>query len=237
MSKPPPASAVVQPLVLPRPLKHKYFALRHGHSIPNEQGLIVSTMANGLKPEFGLTDRGRQQAQEAGHSITIAVPVIAERYPARKIIFLVSPFSRAQDTANLAAQFVRERLGSSVSVEIRTIRALRERDFGEQLELQPDKRYAEVWAEDNLNKSSSSFGAESVAQVWNRVARVVYSTEQAEQAPSLVFLVSHGDTLQITQAGFADIPLHTHRSLKHLNQAEWRELLSPGTAPVLRSKL
>ena len=40
--------------------------LRHGRSKPNEAGLIVSSLKNGIKREHGLSATGREQAKEAG---------------------------------------------------------------------------------------------------------------------------------------------------------------------------
>ena len=40
--------------------------LRHGRSKPNEAGLIVSSLRNGIKREHGLSATGREQAKEAG---------------------------------------------------------------------------------------------------------------------------------------------------------------------------
>ena len=40
--------------------------LRHGRSKPNEAGLIVSSLENGIKREHGLSATGREQAKEAG---------------------------------------------------------------------------------------------------------------------------------------------------------------------------
>jgi broad specificity phosphatase PhoE len=40
--------------------------LRHGRSLPNEAGIIVSSLDNGVKPEHGLAEAGKQQAAAAG---------------------------------------------------------------------------------------------------------------------------------------------------------------------------
>ncbi|KAK9912451.1 hypothetical protein M0R45_036314 [Rubus argutus] len=47
-------------------LRNKYWVLRHGRSIPNERGLIVSSMENGTLPEYQLAPGGVNQAQLAG---------------------------------------------------------------------------------------------------------------------------------------------------------------------------
>ena len=40
--------------------------LRHGRSLANEKGIIVSTYENGLPPNYGLHKPGCQQAVQAG---------------------------------------------------------------------------------------------------------------------------------------------------------------------------
>jgi len=40
--------------------------LRHGRSLANEKGIIVSTYQNGLPPNYGLHETGCQQAVQAG---------------------------------------------------------------------------------------------------------------------------------------------------------------------------
>lgn len=40
--------------------------LRHGRSLANEKGIIVSTYENGLPPNFGLHETGKQQALQSG---------------------------------------------------------------------------------------------------------------------------------------------------------------------------
>lgn len=223
-----------------QPLRHRYFILRHGHSIPNGKKLIVSSMDEGVKPEYGLTARGRDQALAAGRDIAARVGDLrsAPGFSDAPVMFLVSPFSRAQETAKLACSEL-SRAGER-RVSFATEKRLRERFFGA-LELQPDTNYPKVWAEDEARRGSSSFGAEAVEDVWSRVRNVVTETEaRYPGARCLVFLVAHGDTLQITQTAMAARPLHSHRSLKHLNQAEWREVTPAGgrlPVPAPRARL
>jgi broad specificity phosphatase PhoE len=44
----------------------RIFVVRHGESTANASGTIVSDPQNGCKDEYGLTERGREQAREAG---------------------------------------------------------------------------------------------------------------------------------------------------------------------------
>jgi broad specificity phosphatase PhoE len=47
---------------------NRYWVLRHGKSIPNERGLVVSSMENGVLPEYQLAPDGVAQARLAGES-------------------------------------------------------------------------------------------------------------------------------------------------------------------------
>ena len=205
------------PAALPRALRHTYFSLRHGHSVPNARGIICATMRNGTLPAYGLSATGEGQATAAGGKLA-EHPAVGQ---ASTVVFVSSPFTRALETARLAsAALARARPGLSVRVVVEA--DLRERHFG-QLELQPDTRYPEAWAEDAARVAPSPLGVEPVDSVWRRVrATVVRHDAAVSPAGAVVVLVSHGDTLQLTECGFRGQPLPTHRSLRHLNQAEFR---------------
>jgi hypothetical protein len=49
-------------------LKNRYWVVRHGKSIPNERGLIVSSIQNGILSQFQLAPDGVIQAQRAANS-------------------------------------------------------------------------------------------------------------------------------------------------------------------------
>jgi broad specificity phosphatase PhoE len=212
-------------------LQHRYVVLRHGESIPNERKIVCASMANGVKPEYGLSPLGRQQATAAGHSLAAGLrPFLStaawrgtpgSREP-RGVHFVVSPFSRAQETAALAVAA----MGLDAAAVVTTHDDLRERCFGA-LELQPDTSYGTVWAEDEAGAEASCVGAEHVRDVWARVQGVVAAAEQRFAAPTVVVLVAHGDTLQIAEAGFRGRRLGEHRALPHLSQAQWRDLQEP----------
>ncbi|KAG4952761.1 hypothetical protein JHK85_039160 [Glycine max] len=62
-------------------VKNRYWVLRHGKSIPNERGIIVSSMENGTRPEFQLASDGVHQAQLAAQSFQKQViQDLRERY-------------------------------------------------------------------------------------------------------------------------------------------------------------
>jgi broad specificity phosphatase PhoE len=49
-------------------LKNRYWVVRHGKSIPNEWGLIVSSIQNGILSQFQLAPDSVIQAQRAANS-------------------------------------------------------------------------------------------------------------------------------------------------------------------------
>ena len=96
-----------------------------------------------MLPEFALAPLGREQACAAGTALKASLGDAA-----RPPLVYASPFSRTQETARLAV----EQLGDG-RVEIATETALRERYFGDGLEGQPDSRYADVWAADEVRQA------------------------------------------------------------------------------------
>ncbi len=187
-------------------LSNRYFAMRHGHSIANQQGIIVSHPDNGID-QFGLSELGRTQVkaslQDSGlHDVNT--------------IIVSSDFSRARESAEVACAL----LGcvAAISFDLR----LRERNFGE-LELTSDSGYKDVWREDAANSDSHHRGVESVNEVMSRVTSVVTEYE-VQYSNATILLVSHGDALQILQTAFARIEGSAHRQLDHLHTAQIRQL-------------
>lgn len=64
----PPPPKMAEP-TRPRAWRNTYWLLRHGRSTANERDLIVSHLANGEQPEWGLTEEGRAQAAAAGEQL------------------------------------------------------------------------------------------------------------------------------------------------------------------------
>jgi len=187
-------------------LHNRYFAMRHGHSLANARGIIVSHPENGCRG-YGLSESGRSQV---AHSLSRAGELDAET------LIICSDFKRARESADI----VHARLvcRSPVATEQR----LRERHFGD-YELSADSGYEEVWRQDALDADSRRKGVESVNQVMQRVTRVVRDLEQRFSGASIL-LVSHGDALQILQAAFARRDGSIHRQQEHLHTAEIRQL-------------
>lgn len=188
--------------------------MRHGQSMANVRGIIVSDPGMGTLGEYGLSPAGRQQAIEAAKRSGLG---------ALTVIFS-SDFSRAAQTAQIVREYVgAERVGYA--------KALRERNFGT-WEGTSCVNYARVWAADAQDPDDQAAGAEAASAVLDRVTAFVAALERAHEDRDIL-LVSHGDTLQILQAGFRRMSPAAHRSLPHLETAEIRRVrLTPlaGTA-------
>jgi len=187
-------------------LRNRYFAMRHGHSLANQRGIIVSHPENGLGA-YGLSDLGRRQ---------VAASLAAERSLDASTLIVSSDFERALETARL----VHRTLGCTTPIAVDE--RLRERNFGE-LELGSDDGYASVWERDAADPDSNWRGVESPNRVMRRVTSLVADYEASHRDATLL-LVSHGDALQILQTAFNKLDASRHRSLEHLQTAEIRRL-------------
>ncbi|KAL6841155.1 hypothetical protein ACP4OV_029124 [Aristida adscensionis] len=182
------------PAPAPATFRNRYWILRHGRSVPNERGLIVSSLENGGKPEFGLAPQGVEQARAAGQLLRKELQEIGVPLDSVKIRY--SPFSRTTETARAVAG----ELGIPFEApSCEAVEGLRERYFGPSYELLSHDKYAEVWAVDRADPCMAPPGGESVADVACRFAAVLSSMETKFHS-SAVLIVSHGDPLQIFQA-------------------------------------
>ncbi|KAI3910230.1 hypothetical protein MKW92_035481 [Papaver armeniacum] len=175
-------------------LGNKYWILRHGKSIPNEKGLIVCSLENGVLSEYQLADEGVNQARSAGESFQMVLK--ENNIPIENVRICYSPFSRTRHTAQVAASVL------NVSLEgpqCKVMEELRERFFGPSFELQSHERYAEIWDHDEKGPlMKPEEGGESVADVASRLATAVETIEKDFHGCT-VLVVSHGDPLQILQ--------------------------------------
>lgn len=175
--------------------------MRHGQSKANVARLIVSSPASDASGDYGLSDRGREQARQAAERSDL---------PPETVI-CASPFARARQTAEI----VRERLGAAPVI---TSGALRERYFGD-FDQTDTANYEKVWAEDEAGLVSN--GVEPPAAVLDRVTSLVADLDRRYDGRAIL-LVSHGDALQILQTGFLALDPALHRSVSHLETAEIR---------------
>ena len=180
--------------------------MRHGQSLANLRGIIVSHPENGCGG-YGLSDLGRRQVEE---SLTAGHPLD------EKTLIVSSDFERALETAEIAHR----RFACEIPIAID--KRLRERHFGE-LELTSDRGYASVWERDAGNPDSNWRGVESANRVMQRVTSLVADCETRHEGETLL-LVSHGDALQLLQTAFRRQDASRHRLLDHLETAEIRAL-------------
>ena len=198
-------------------LANRFHAMRHGQSKANEAGIIVSSIGRDRRGDYGLSELGRRQARAAADACGL---------PADTLIFS-SDFARAWQTAEIAAA----RLGAA---DATVAEELRERCFGA-LEGGPVARYATVWRVDEASDEAGVGqvedeagagrveGVETAAAVLDRATALVARLER-RYAGRDILLVSHGDTLQILQAGFLGLDPARHRRLPPLATAEIRAL-------------
>ena len=188
-------------------LNNRYFAVRHGNSLANQQGIIVSHPQHGVS-EYGLSETGQLQVIES---------VDRDRHLDAATLIVSSDFRRARETSEIIHRQLDSH--SPLSFDQR----LRERYFGE-FELGPDTAYAGVWQDDEINANNQRRAVESPNQVMARVSELV-SEYESRYSQATVLLVSHGDALQILQTAFAKQDASKHRRQRHLETAEIRPLL------------
>lgn len=186
-------------------LSNTYYVMRHGQSKANEQGIIVSRLATDQGGDYGLSELGRQQARDAASRCGLGSGTL----------IYSSDFARARQTA----QIVRALLAAPA---VTLAPALRERCFGD-WEGTSAGNYAAVWAADELDPGHQEHDVEPAAAVLARAVALIDDLDK-QHADRDILLVSHGDTLQILQAGLAGIDPAAHRSLPHLRTAEIRQL-------------
>ena len=186
-------------------LANRFSVMRHGQSKANAAGIIVSCIDNDRRGDYGLTELGRRQALAAARSCGLP----------RDTVICSSDFSRARQTAEI----VQAHLGAA---DVAIAEALRERCFGE-WEGTVTGNYARVWAADETDPDHADGDVEPAAAVLDRTSALVMDLERRYSGRAIL-LVSHGDPLQILQAGFQGIDSSRHRSLPALETAEIRLL-------------
>lgn len=174
-------------------LRNSYWVLRHGRSIPNEKGLIVSSLENGTLEKYGLASEGFNQARLAGELFLKEVK--EKNILLENVQICYSPFSRTTDTAKTVANVLGIPFESS---QCKAVIEFRERYFGPLFELHSHEKYSEIWALDEKDPFMPPEGGESVVDVASRIALGLAAIE-AEFQGFTVLVVSHGDPLQILQ--------------------------------------
>jgi probable phosphoglycerate mutase len=182
--------------------------MRHGQSKANVRGVIVSRLETDASGDYGLTALGREQVRAA--ALAWSSPAGA---PSARTLIFSSDFARAAQSA----QIVRAQLAAPA---VAIAAALRERCFGD-WEGTPTANYRTVWAADEAGRADH--GVEPATAVLDRVTAFIADLEGRHSGRNIL-LVSHGDTLQVLQAGLARMDPAKHRRLPHLETAEIRRL-------------
>lgn len=188
-------------------LKNRYFVIRHGNSLANQQALVVSSPQTGID-NYGLTSLGQTQVVNSLQLNT----TLPDNF---KIIS--SDFKRASETAKIVKQHCNSQ--NTVHYDVR----LRERFFGD-YDGGPNTAYEKIWALDEQNADQVVANVESANNVTRRASELIAELERTYNKKCFL-LVSHGDTLQLLQTAFLKKSAQNHRSVKHLETAEIRELI------------
>lgn len=191
-------------------MRNRYFALRHGISVANEEGIIISHPENALAG-WGLSERGAAECRRL-----FAPERVAEHgfSPAGTVVY-TSDFKRAAETAAIFCE--RNALPPPL-----TDPRLRERNFG-RLEKRSIDAYDLVWERDARDENNDFEGCESTAQLAARLKALLAELESRWQGKRIV-LVSHGDPLQVLQTILLGLRCNQHRTLPHLGNAELRPI-------------
>lgn len=197
-------------------LRNKYFAVRHGESEANVAHLISSNPEIGIE-SHGLTTNGQNQVAEN-------TKLFLENNPSNNsYIIISSDFRRARETANILALNLSN--STNKKLEVQLDKRLRERFFGI-YDNKSDENYDIIWKndEENLVKNQND-QVEPVESVRQRTTELIKELEEKYE-DQIIFLVSHGDSLQILQTAFERMSNANHqRHLKHLERAEFRSLI------------
>lgn len=189
-------------------MRNRYYGQRHGESLANAQGIIISLPAAGCAG-YGLTDRGREQARACALGCVDLGPAT---------IIYSSDFRRARETAEVA----RAALGAG---PVHLTPALRERAFGE-LEGGPNTAYGPTWARDRQDPDHRDRGVEPARAVQARAWALVQELERTHEGAT-VLLVAHGDPLQLVATAFQGRDAGEHRDVPHWEPGEVRRLDVP----------
>ena len=220
-------------------LANRYHAMRHGQSKANVAGIIVSRIETDRSGDWGLSDLGRGQVSAAAQACGLPVDTV----------ICSSDFSRAWQTAEI----VRERLGAAPVVVEAALRERcfgdlegtatgnyarvwaadeagsghggdgGDADDGGDAGHAGDAGGGDAGDAGRGDGGNAGRGIEPAASVLDRATALVADLERRYTGRDIL-LVSHGDTLQILQAGFLRMDPAAHRRLPHLGVAEIRAL-------------
>ncbi|UJR21340.1 hypothetical protein I4U23_024434 [Adineta vaga] len=197
-------------------LRNQYCAVRHGESEANVAHLISSNPQIGNEIH-GLSPNGRIQVVENTKSF------LQNHSFNNSYIIISSDFRRARETAEILASNLPDSIENKPNIQLDS--RLRERFFGI-YDGTSDDNYPLIWKTDVDNPMKNiTDQVEPVESVRERTTALIKELEEKYENQT-IFLVSHGDSLQILQTAFQRLPnANEQRYLKHLERAEFRPLI------------
>ena len=190
-----------------RDLSNRYLLLRHGPSLANQAGIIISDTDEGIHG-WGLVD---------GACLEIEKELGKAPMP-QDLIMYSSPFKRAVETARCAAE-------AAGCADIFIAYELRERYFGS-FNKTDDSNYPIVWKQDEKNDGNRENGVESPLEVLSRIEGFILGIDKQHSGKTII-LVSHGDPLNILLCGVSGRNPGIHRNVvKPMETGELRPLFA-----------
>jgi glucosyl-3-phosphoglycerate phosphatase len=192
-------------------LKHKYFVMRHGHSVSNELGILVGSLKNGIKPEYGMTIKGQEQVRLSSELYKLQCK------KSKKIVIIYSPFSRTKETAKMVANILECKI-------LEENANLKERDFGD-FELKSASNHPKILEQDKINPDSTFGNSESINTILTKMLDVIKDCENLNIEPNQnIFLITHADSATILETAFRNVKVGTYHDLPPIRNAEIRAL-------------
>ncbi|CAO0792405.1 unnamed protein product [Mucor circinelloides] len=221
---------------LPKQLKNHYIIQRHGFSLANNDKLICSNPEIAIPPTggplntgYGLHEKGKAQVKESATLLSKHL-FPTQQAPANDdtpVVMFCSPFKRTVETAEIIQGVLNDTvLHGKVAAPIREME-LRERWYGK-FDMTSDDNYELCWIDDAAEPDHgehSQYDIESPSSVCDRATRFIVDKIENQMEGKIVILVAHGDICQIMLTAFAHTDAWKHRSLKHVDTANWRDTL------------
>jgi probable phosphoglycerate mutase len=226
-------------------LANRYRVMRHGQSKANEAGVIVSRIDSDRSGDWGLSELGQRQALEAARQCGLPADTLicsSDFSRARQTAEIMRTQLGAPEV--ILSEALRERCfgdleGTPAANYAKVWQAdnARDRDAGAG-DVRAGNASAGNASAGNASAGNASagdasaghgsdapacVGIEPATAVLDRTAGLVADLERRYSGRGIL-LVSHGDTLQILQAGFLRMDPAKHRQVPHLDTAEIREL-------------
>lgn len=178
--------------------------MRHGHSVANQKGLIISATKTGCT-DYGLSSQGKQEVKEALNLYQDCLSTVTR--------IVCSDFLRTIETAKT--------ISDALLIPLELESDLRERFFGA-LEGTSNTNYDIVWNGDQ-NGVSQIENLESVERVATRMTNCVHRLCN-DYPNDVILIISHGDPLQILVTVHRGKPAHKHREMKPIVTAQLVQL-------------